>query len=356
MSRKTLWTLGKELEEYFQELRDGDRSETTIQDYRWTLWNMFRGLDEAGMTVNPRKIGRTEIEYIRKVHYEGRSGGYVAGQIKCLLIFCRWAGNVNLAKMRVSYGDASPTNIRWLTDEQARAVRTEATGIERMIVHCELDLGMRRIEVLRLTTRSFKRGRMNIVEIHGKGRNGGKHRKINWHPDTEWILTEYLEGHRADVIAKARAKDPAVTVPDGLLIYERAGRLHSYHKTSVDELVKGVGERLGFEVTNHDLRRTCGRMMYRSGVKLEVIMRMFGHCDTKTTVRYLGLDFDDMSGAMVMYADYQRGLITAVPQMGTNGESQLDGGRAGIRNRQDDWLVEKSSMARNMKRFRESLR
>lgn len=43
MSRKTLWTLGKELEEYFQELRDGDRSETTIQDYRWTLWNMFRG-------------------------------------------------------------------------------------------------------------------------------------------------------------------------------------------------------------------------------------------------------------------------------------------------------------------------
>ena len=132
------------------------------------------------------------------------------------------------------------------------------------------------------------------------------------------------------IIAKARKKNPAVTVPDGLLIYERAGKLYSYHKTSVDELVKGVGERLGFEVTNHDLRRTCGRMMYRSGVKIEVIMRMFGHCDTKTTVRYLGLDFDDMSGAMVMYADYQRGLMTAVPQMGTNGESQMDGGRAGI--------------------------
>ena len=225
MSRKTLWTLGKELEKYFQELRDGDRSETTIQDYRWTLWNMFRGLDEAGMTVNPRKIGREEIEYIRKVHYEGRSGGYIAGQIKCLLIFCRWAG-----------------------------------------------------------------------------------------------------------------------------------KLYSYHKTSVDELVKGVGERLGFEVTNHDLRRTCGRMMYRSGVKIEVIMRLFGHCDTKTTIRYLGLDFDDMSGAMVMYADYQRGLMTAVPQMGTNGESQLDGGRAGIRSRQEDWLIEKSSAARNMRRFRESMR
>lgn len=89
MSRKTLWTLGKELDKYFQELRDGGRSETTIQDYRWTLWNMFRGLDEAGMTVNPRKIGREEIEYIRKVHYEGRSGGYIAGQIKCLLIFYR---------------------------------------------------------------------------------------------------------------------------------------------------------------------------------------------------------------------------------------------------------------------------
>ena len=308
---------------------------------------------------SPLRCNRCASEnspYIRDVYYEGRSGGYVSGQIKCLLIFCRWAGNTELAKMRVSYGDASPTNIRWLTDEQARAVRAEVQGIEKMIIHCELDLGMRRIEVLRLTARSFKRGRMNTVEIHGKGRNGGKHRKINWHPDTERILTEYLEGYRAEVIDRARKKNPAVTVPDALLIYEAAGKLKPYHKTSVDEFVKGVGERLGFEVTNHDLRRTCGRMMYRSGVKIEVIMRVFGHCDTRTTIRYLGLDYDDMEGAMVIYADYQRGPCIAVPQMGTNGESQMDGGRAGIRSHQDDWLLARSSYERNMRKLRESLR
>lgn len=356
MSRKTLWTLGKELEKYFQDLRDGDRSETTIADYRWTLKNMFQGLDDAGMTVNPRKIGRQEIDFIRNVHYAGRSGGYVAGQIKCLLIFCRWAGNTNIDKMHIAYGDTSPTNIRWLTDEQARAVRTAATGIERMIIHCELDLGMRRIEVLRLTTRSFKRGRINTVEIHGKGRNGGKHRKINWHPDTEQVLQEYLEGHRANVIASARRKDPAVTVPDTLLIYEAAGKLKAYHKTAVDGMVKDVGQRLGFEVTNHDLRRTCGRMMYRSGVKIEVIMRVFGHCDTRTTIKYLGLDFDDMEGAMVIYADYQHGPVADVPRTGTNDESQMEGGRTGIRSRQDDWLTVKSSHARNIKKFRESMK
>jgi len=356
MSRKTLWTLGKELEEYFQDLRDGDRSETTIQDYRWTPWNMFRGLEAAGMTVNPRKIGRKEIDHIRNVHYMGLSGGYVSGQIKCLLIFCRWAGNTELAKIHVAYGDTSPTNIRWLTDDQARVARAEAKGIEKMIIHCDLDLGMRRIEVLRLTTRSFKRGRMNLVEIHGKGRNGGKHRKINWHPDTEWILTEYLEGYRADVIAKARAKDPAVTVPDALLLCEAAGKLHAYHKTSVDELVSGVGDRLGFEVTNHDLRRTCGRMMYRANVRIEIISRMFGHADIRTTIKYLGLDFDDMSEAMQRYAEYQRVPALVVPQMGTNEFSQLDGGRAGIRSQESDWLEVINSRTRNIKRFRESLK
>lgn len=37
MSRKTLWTLGKELEEYFQELRDGDRSGIRSHQDDWLL-------------------------------------------------------------------------------------------------------------------------------------------------------------------------------------------------------------------------------------------------------------------------------------------------------------------------------
>lgn len=66
-----------------------------------------------------------------------------------------------------------------------------------------------------------------------------------------------------------------------------------------------LGDRVGTYFTNHDLRRTCGRMMYRSGARLEQMARIFGHADTKTTIRCLGLDFEEMSETMANYARYQ---------------------------------------------------
>jgi integrase len=97
-----------------------------------------------------------------------------------------------------------------------------AEGIERMLVHCELDLGLRRIEVLRLRVSDFRPGRLCTVRVLGKGRHGGKPREVHWHPDTAAELEGYLRLRDA-VIAKARARNPDVVVPDSLLVYERAG-------------------------------------------------------------------------------------------------------------------------------------
>lgn len=197
-----------------------------------------------------------------------------------------------------------------------------------MIVHCELDLGMRRIELLRLKVWSFSRGRINSVQIHGKGRNGGKHRQISWHPDTAAVLEEYNRMVRQPAINKARAKNPKCQIPDELFIYERAGKLEPYKKTAIDQFLEGLGERVGFNFTNHDLRRTCGRMMYRSGVRLEQIAKIFGHADTRTTIKYLGLDFEDMSDAMSQYAQYQKTPIELKTVQ--NEESQMESGQSGI--------------------------
>ena len=53
--------------------------------------------------------------------------------------------------------------------------------------------------------------------------------------------------------------------------------------------------------------------MHRAGVKTEQIARIFGHSDTRTTIRYLGLDHDDMSAAMQKYARYQE--CASVPKV-----------------------------------------
>ena len=298
----------------------------TIQDYRWALNHLFNGLEDAKMTLNPRKVGKKEIEYLRD-DYLTQCNRTRSNLIKILLGFLRWAGNTQIAKLRFSFGDTSPRNIRWLTDDEATTVRLNAVGLERIVTHCELDLGLRRCEVLRLKVNDFKDGRQPAIFIHGKGRDGGKFRQISWHPETASFLDEYLDMRNME-IKKARKKDPSVKIPNMLLIYERGGKLNAYQKTAVDNLLKDLGQRIGFEFSNHDLRRTCGRMMYRAGVTLEEIARIFGHADTRTTAHYIGLDLEDMDHAMAKYASYQKSFV--VPQMVQNELSQEKSGQSGI--------------------------
>lgn len=324
---RPMYALEQELREYLNELRDMDRSPSTIHNYDWSLHNMFTALNDFGFTVNPRKVGRAELEFLRDEFFTG-TNRYKENQIKILLGFMRWAENPEVRKLHITFGDTSPTRVRWLDDDQARLVRNSAEGIERMVIHCELDLGMRRIELLRLTVGSFSSGRVKSIQIHGKGRNGGKHRQVSWHPDTARVLDEYVREVRLPRVQEARRKNPKVKVPDALFIYERDGELYPYKKTAIDQILGKLGERVGIYFTNHDLRRTCGRMMYRSGARLEQIARIFGHADTKTTIRYLGLDFEDMSETMANYARYQNTPL--VPEMVQNELSQEKSGQSGI--------------------------
>jgi len=302
------WLLGKEIDRYLKELEEGDRSEKTLEGYEWALRHMFEGLRDAKRTVNPRRIGRREIDFLRKEYMTG-SEGYRAHNIDLLRLFLKWAGNKKSPTLRVGFRDDGVRKSRWLTDEEAMTVKMAATGIERIVVHCELDLGMRRIELLRLRPRDFQTAKnFNTVTIHGKGRNGGKFRTNDWHPDTPVELEAYL-GMRDEVILRARSKNPDVEVPESLLIYERDGRLYPYSESGVDTILGRLSERTDIVFMNHDLRRTCGRMMYRAGVKIEKIARIFGHSDTRTTLKYLGLDHEDIGEAMKQYAQYQKAVV-----------------------------------------------
>ena len=69
--------------------------------------------------------------------------------------------------------------------------------------------------------------------------------------------------------------------------------------------------------------------MYRAGVQIGPIAVKFGHADTRTTMKYLGLDFEDMSAAEDLYAAYQASII--FPKKGGITVSQENGGLGGIR-------------------------
>jgi len=324
---KAWWSLGTKLDRYEQELLERDLSAVSVKGELWALRNMGRGLWEAGFDVCPRRFQQTHIDYLRTVQYDGREQSYVAHNLSILKQFLKWAGNKQTDRIRWPVRGFARPNADWLQDHEAMTLKHLGQGIERMIVHCELDLGMRRIEVLRLKVSDFRTGRVDSVRILGKGRHGGKFREIPWHADTPSELEGYLRIRDAE-IDRARHIDAGVVDPGSLLLYECEGRLCAYKKSAVDGFLKKLGKRAGIQFSNHTLRRTCGRMMHRSGSPIEEIAKILGHSDPKTTTLYLGLDIQDMGRTMTRFAEYQK--TVKIPGIGILGGSQMENGPCGI--------------------------
>jgi integrase len=319
--------LGNELDRYAESMLNRGLSEKTVKDVVWALRDMYGALEKGKLGINRKTIGQSHIDHLQEVRYKDLEQSYVAHNLSLLRQHLKWAGNRQIDKIRWPVRGYGRPNADWLEDHEAMILKQESRGIERMIVHCELDLAMRRIEVLRLKTESFRSGRANSIVVHGKGRHGGKWRTIPWAKNTPGELEAYLR-IRDEMIAKAQAKNPTVEIPKELLIYERNGRLFAYKKSALENFLDDLSVRTGIEFSNHTLRRTCGRMMWRAKVPPETIAQIFGHSDTKTTMLYLGIDQQDMAYAMDLLARYQEAV--KCPEKGILEDSQQESGPCGI--------------------------
>lgn len=347
---KAWWSLGRELDRFEQEQRDSEKSEKTIEGYRWALRNGFRALWNAGYDLNPRRFDQAQLDYLKNTHWKDISHNARVSNITPFRTFLRWAGNKQVDRLRWPVRNGMRPNADWLSEEDAMVVRREARGLGRIVVHLELDLMMRRVEVLRSELRHFESGRTGIVRVKGKGRHGGKERSISWHPDTAEVL-DLARTIREVAIGHARAKDPTVKVPDALLLYECGGGLGTYKKSALDGIVRQLSRTTGIPFSHHTLRRTGARMLYFSLLKeepghaLEKVQYVLGHSDPRTTGLYLGIRADDVAHAMELYGQYQKAV--KIPEKGISDTSQQDGGPCGIRVCENDWIVVENSNPRN---------
>ena len=88
---------------------------------------------------------------------------------------------------------------------------------------------------------------------------------------------------------------------DNLIIYLKGRKLKVYDQikgAGITKQLKELSNRCGIPFSNHTLRRTFGRELFRSGVPVEVIATIYGHTSTSVTMKYLGLNMDDMTDAM----------------------------------------------------------
>lgn len=292
------------IEDYLDALQRHNRGdpETTIPRYRRIIKSAIKELELEGLGATPAKIGEDEIDYLLHEAWGDLEWSTRRWQTSIINGWLRYKGNDTIEKMLLSWPEDMRPNVDYVSPEEAIAVLDAAEGVERIVVHQELRLWLRRCEVRRSKVTDVGEG---YLEVLGKGRCGGKHRTIAWAPETCEELMRWAD-LRNTMIEQARTINPKVIVPESLAIWRKGGTLGSYHNTALDNMILRVGEKAGISrpLTHHMLRRGGARIAYLAGTDLYVISEGLGHRDEKTTRLYLCLTIDDQASGQKKSYDY----------------------------------------------------
>lgn len=122
-------------------------------------------------------------------------------------------------------------------------------------------------------------------------------------------LTEDKTGKSKEV----RLNDAAIAVitrrkqehPKDIWLFEvhsNRARNKPITRESVARAFKEAGDILGLTVSTHSMRKSRGKAMYDDGVPIEKIAKVLNHSNTTSTLRYLGIERDQV---LQTYDDYQ---------------------------------------------------
>lgn len=277
------------------------KSQRTFRFYRESISIISKDLESLDRPTLPWDIREEDIRAVMDLWKDrGLTVATRRGYVSAMRVWLHYWHNNVIDGMEIRWpADTRPT-VDWLEDEDAiRLASMDLPPIQELVIHCELCLGMRRVELLRSRVQDWTD---SYVDILGKGPQGGKPRRMPYHPDTPRILKRYLH-YRDQIIVLTQVTNPGVVVPDNLLIYSKGRNLKPYGSkgSGIDDMLLEVQHELGRKFSNHTLRRTFGRMMYRSGVDVATISRMMGHESQNTTLKYIGVNLDDMAAAMALY-------------------------------------------------------
>ena len=280
------------LDGYVQYLRDEAKlAERSIKDYERAIHYCRDIVQDGGGPENPLKVSKENLRYLLD-HLPGATStrkwrwSIYAGYLK-------WCGNPAIGTIKQAWPHINRTNVDWLEPEQADAVREAALQVDALtglIVHLELDLCLRRCEVMRLRLRDIHK---DSIDVLGKGRMGGKWRTVRLDLDSGAILGRWLETRQQ----LQNLTDGPQT--DLLFVYQLDKKLVPYQRSALDYILERVSVQSGVPFKgHHTLRRTGGRMMWLENVPIETIASIMGHSSTQTTMSYIGVNLDDQGKAL----------------------------------------------------------
>ena len=268
----------------------------TLLDYADMLFRDLKWLRDNGYQSTPSKISHDEIRALLTEHWTD-SPKYNYNRHSLFFRFLTFYKNTIVEEYPSPKRGNKRIHVDWLSDEEAIAMYNACINpIEKWVIHAELRLLLRRFDMLNIRVEDVKQRHINVL---GKG---DKWRIVPFVSDTEQVL------HDLAVLRKEQIRG-IDNVPDKLLVYRKyknKPKVSDYKETATDNIVKRVARRAGIlrPISNHTLRRTGARMWYRSGVLIATLSLVLGHSDEKTTIRYLGLEYDDVQSGADVYDKY----------------------------------------------------
>jgi len=295
----------RQLEELIEEKLEAGLTPRYLNELRRLNMENLAHLKAAGMNTLPSRIGRAEVNYLRTCYpvAHGNNSNQKT-HIQHLGIFLNGLGNTVVRDMHLYWTDPVDPEKDWLEPEEMELVWASVEGepdLEMLFV-LEGCMGLRRVEVVRLKLQDIG---SDHVRVLGKGRNGGKPRKVRKHPEFDRTFSRYME-HRESLVHRALSANHLMVVPDSLMLCYHMGRLTGCQRTALDSMIDRMRRTAGFHFSHHWLRRGFGRGMWLSReVPLETISRIMGHSSTKETEKYLRINLDDQADAMERFYNFQ---------------------------------------------------
>jgi len=261
---------------------------------------------------HPREMGPREVEaFLTHLAVEGKVSAATQNQAKSALLFLY--GQVLGAELGWLEGVTSAKSARRLpvvlTEEEARALLAQLTGIHWLLASLLYGAGLRLMEALRLRVKDVEFARREIVVRDGKG---GKDRVTVLPAKLVEPLRQQLakarELHMADCMAgygevylpaalarkyprAAREWGWQYVFPATVLSEDpRSGRMRRHHldEQGVQRAVRNAVRRAGLvkPASPHTLRHSFATHLLQAGYDIRTVQELLGHADVKTTMVY----------------------------------------------------------------------
>ncbi len=247
---------------------------TTCETYTYNLRSIGR---LAGGMGDPVEWGEMEVLKMRDLiiaRYASNTANSLMAVLGSMLAF---HGSVVMVQMRQRRRLRMPEPergvLRWHSVETVDLLLTTAEGTLRIVLVLGFYLGLRSKEMVDLNRSDVME---NAVRIMGKGQ---KSRTLPLEGATQRELQYYMAHPHATERLLAH---------DGM----------PYTTRGIRSMLERHGKRMGTHLSPHDMRRTFGRQLWKRGVRIETISKLMGHKHIATTIRYLGIDQDDLRDAL----------------------------------------------------------